>query len=103
MPKSEYQELIAFLGRKFDGVDTRFAQVDARLDQMATTEELQGQQAETREYIEAKFGETRRHFEVVAEGLRGQAPLLAGGTKRVWSGRSGYWLGSSEWSESWAR
>ena len=51
MPKSEYQELIAFLGRKFE-------EVDARLDQMATREER-----------ESQLAETRRHFEVVAERI----------------------------------
>ena len=61
MTNSEYQDLIAFLGRKFEEVDRRF-------DQTATKEELGAQQAET-----------RRHFDVVAEGLRGQMQLVAEG------------------------
>ena len=59
MTNTEYQELIEFLGGKFTEVDARFAQVDASLDQMSTKEELWTHQAEI-----------RRHFEVVAEGLR---------------------------------
>lgn len=61
MTNNEYQQLIEFLGRKF-------TEVDARLDPMATREELRAQQAET-----------RRHFELVAEGLRGPVQLLAEG------------------------
>ena len=50
MTNNEYQQLIEFLGR-----------VDTRLDRTATKDELREQQAET-----------RRHFEVVAEGLRAE-------------------------------
>jgi hypothetical protein len=65
VPNSEYQELIAFVGRKFE-------EVDARLDQMATKEELRTQQAET-----------RRHFEVVAERMQSQVRLVAEGIAEV--------------------
>ncbi len=61
MTNSEYQELVQFLGRKFEEVDRRF-------DETATKEELRAQQAET-----------RRHFEVVAEGMRGQLQQVAEG------------------------
>jgi len=65
MPNSEYQELIAFLGRKFE-------EVDPRLDQMAT-----------REARESQPCETRRHIEVVAERMQSQVPLVAEGIAEV--------------------
>jgi hypothetical protein len=55
MTNSEYQELVEFLGRKFSEVDARFESVDGRLV------------------------ETRRHFDVVAEGLRGDIRQVAEG------------------------
>jgi len=61
MGQDDLAPVIAFIGEKFD-------QVDRRLDQMATKEELRTQQAET-----------RRHFDVVAEGLRNQMQLVAEG------------------------
>ncbi len=57
--------LIAFIGEKFE-------QVDRRLDRMATKEEVGAQQAET-----------RRHFDVVAEGLRSQIQSVAEGVSEV--------------------
>ena len=65
MTNNEYQQLIEFLGRKF-------TEVDARLDQTDTKEELREQQAET-----------RRHFEVVAEGLRSEIRQVAEGVLNV--------------------
>ncbi len=65
MANEEYGELTEFLGRKFD-------QMDARLDQTATKEEVGAQQAET-----------RRHFDVVAEGLRDQIRTVAEGVAGV--------------------
>jgi len=70
MTNNEYQQLVEFLGRKF-------TEVDARLDQMATREELQGQQAET-----------RRHFEVVAEGLRADIRQVAEGHQFLVDGQA---------------
>ncbi len=79
MADSEHQQLIEFLNRRFtevdarfDAVDRRFTEVDARLDEMATKQELREQQAET-----------RRHFEVVAEGLRSEIRQVAEGVLSV--------------------
>ena len=68
MEQENLAPLIEFIGKKFDQVDQRFEAIDRRLEQVATKEEVRAQQAET-----------RRHFEVVAEGLRGQMQLLAEG------------------------
>lgn len=65
MTNHGYQQLMEFLGRKF-------TEVDARLDQMATKEELREQHAQT-----------RRHFEVVAEGLRSEIRQVAEGVLNV--------------------
>lgn len=88
MTDSEYQDLIAFLGRKFNEVDGGFESVDARLL------------------------ETRRHFEVVAEGLRADIRQVAeghqlpvGGQTRILVGtRCAHPCNGSEdgWSASWA-
>ncbi len=53
MSKAEYQELVAFLGRKFDEVDRGFEAVDV------------------------KIADTRRHFDVVAERMQSQVQLVA--------------------------
>lgn len=76
MTNGEYQELVLFLGRKFDETDQRFEGMDRRLDQMTTKEEMRAQHAET-----------RRHFEVVAEGLRGQVQLVAEGHQALVEGQ----------------
>ena len=65
MTNNEYQQLIEFLGR-----------VDTRLDRTATKDELREQQAET-----------RRHFEVVAEGLRAEIRQVAEGHQLLVSGQ----------------
>ena len=70
MTNDEHQQLIEFLGRKFEAVDTR-------LDQMATQEQLQAQQAET-----------RRHFEVVAEGMRADIRQVAEGHQFLVDGQA---------------
>ena len=72
MDEEELAPLIEFIGKKFDQVDQRFEGMDRRLDQMATKDEVRAQQAET-----------RRHFDVVAEGLRSQIQLVAEGVSAV--------------------
>lgn len=61
MTNDEYGQLIEFLGRKF-------TDVDARLDRVATKDEL-----------EAKLGETRRHMGVLVEAVRDDVRQLAEG------------------------
>ena len=72
MDEEELAPLIEFIGKKFDQVDQRLGGMDRRLDQMATKDEVRDQQAET-----------RRHFDVVAEGLRSQIQLFAEGVSAV--------------------
>jgi hypothetical protein len=68
MTNDEYGQLVEFLGRKFEEVDRRF-------DRTATRDELQAQQTET-----------RRHFDVVGEGLRSQMQLFAEGHQALVEG-----------------
>ena len=68
MDQENLAPLIEFIGEKFDRVDQRFEAIDRRFEEVATKGEVRAQQAET-----------RRHFDVVAEGLRGQMQLLAEG------------------------
>lgn len=76
MTNSEYQDLIAFLGRKFEGIDRR-------LDQTATKDQVQAQQAETRRHmgvlVEAVQGEVRQ----VAEGVANVDQRLEGVEERL--------------------
>jgi len=76
MTNGEYQELVQFLGRKFDETDQRFEGMDRRLDQMTTKEEMRAQHAET-----------RRHFDVVAEDLRSRMQLVAEGHQALVDGQ----------------
>ena len=58
---------------RFDGIDGRLTRVDGRLDGIdARFERLEG-------FIEAEGAKTRRHFEIVAEGLRTDIKVLADG------------------------
>jgi hypothetical protein len=68
MDQENLAPLIEFIGKKFDQVDQRFEVIDRRFEEVATKGEVRARQAET-----------RRHFDVVAEGLRGQMLLLAEG------------------------
>mgnify|MGYP001041988458 CR=1 FL=1 len=67
MTENEYQELIAFIGEKFE-------QVDRRLDQMATKEEVQ----ETRRHMGVLVEAVRDDVRQVAEGLAGTNQRLDG-------------------------
>lgn len=85
------QELREFLEQKFAGVDERLdargrrvEAADARLVELrayvdrgfeTTGAALNG----IRAYVDEKTQESRRHFEVVAEGLRGEIRLVAEG------------------------
>jgi len=59
MPNNEYQELIAFVDRKFDEVDQRFGA------------------------MEAKIEETRRHMGVLVEAVRHEVRQVAEGVANV--------------------
>ena len=69
------QELTEFLGRKFDGNDTRFDGIDARLDGIDVRFEgvdVRFEGIESRLARVEVLGErSQHHIELLAEGLRG--------------------------------
>ncbi len=64
MDQESLAPLIAFIGEKFE-------QVDRRLDQMATKEEVRAQQAEARRHMGVLVEAVRDDIRQVAEGLVG--------------------------------
>ena len=59
MTKSEYQDLVEFLGRKFDAIDRRFTGLEGRMDGLETRL--------TR--VEVLCEENRHQIQIVAEGV----------------------------------
>ncbi len=55
------------VGRRFEQVDQRFEQVDQRFERLEA--QIRAESAETRDYVDLKAHETRRHFDVVAEHI----------------------------------
>ena len=72
MGEESLAPLIEFIGKKFDQVDQRFEGIERRLDQMATKDEL-----------EAKLAETRRHMGVLVEAVQGEVRQVADGVANV--------------------
>ena len=62
---------------RFDRHDARFDQYDARFDGLEAL--IRRESPKTRDYVDLKAAETRRHFDVVAERLEGQIRLIAEG------------------------
>ena len=77
MEEESLAPLIEFIGKKFDQADQRFEAIDRRLDQVATKEEVRAEQAET-----------RRHFEVIAEGLKTDIRQVAEGHQFLVDGQA---------------
>ena len=61
----------------FEQVDQRFEQVDQRFERVEA--QIRAENAETREYVDLKAHETRRHFDVVAEHIEELFKPLADG------------------------
>ena len=79
-----FESLRQHVDQRFDGVDRRLdsldghaAGADRRFDR------LEAEFVDLRQHTEATNVETRRHFDVVAEGLRGDIRLLAEGFTRI--------------------
>jgi archaellum component FlaC len=64
------------IDRRFEQIDRRFEQVDRRLDGLDRHAVVVDQRLDR---LDETAVETRRHFHVVAEGLRGDIRLLAEG------------------------
>ena len=66
MTKSEYQELVEFLGARFDRIDRRFTAIDQRFD--AADERFEGIE-ERLSRAEILGEDTRHQVRIVAEGV----------------------------------
>ena len=82
--KQSVDRLASDMRDRFDQVDQRFGQVDQRFDQMDQRFErleaqIHAESAETRECVDLAAHETRRHFDVVAEGMEERFKSLADG------------------------
>ena len=64
---AQVDQRFAQVDRRFEQVDQRFEQVDWRFERLEA--QIRAESAETREYVDLKAHETRRHFDVVAEHI----------------------------------
>ena len=98
MTKSEYQDLVEFLGPKFDAISRQFEAIDGRFDAIDRRFDAIEQRL-TR--VEVTVEENRHHIQILAErigaldskmdrGFQAQAELIEGLDIRMgrWEGRS---------------
>lgn len=71
MSPSEYLEVIAFLGKRFDAIDHRFAAVDRRLD------ELRGEILGHFDELYRRFERLEQEYVAITQGLRRIEAALA--------------------------
>ena len=80
MTNNEYQELIAFLGRKFEEIDRRFDAVQAKLaEHDARFEQIDARFGEVLgqiEHLYARFERLEQEYQAILEGLRRIEALL---------------------------
>ena len=73
MTRSEYQELVEFLGPRFDRIDHRFEAIDRRFDAMDQRFDAMDQRFEGIEErltrVEVSLEENRHQTQVLAEGI----------------------------------
>jgi len=67
---------------KFDAIDSKFDKIDEKLDAIDSKFE------HIQQHIDVKAVENRRHFEVVAEGLRSDIQQIAEGHQVLWDGQN---------------
>lgn len=66
MTRSEYQELVEFLGKKFDAMDRRFDAIEGRLD---AVEARQGSVEKRLTRVEVSVEQNRHHIQLLAEAI----------------------------------
>jgi hypothetical protein len=85
MTRSEYQELVEFLGQRFDGVDRRFDAVEDRLTRVEVGVEGNRHQIQVlAEGLSSLDQKLERFREDTAEGFRAVRSEMAGGFASVW-------------------
>ena len=76
MSPAEYQELVEFLGKRFDRIDQQFEQVDQRFEQVDQRfDAVENRLAR----VEVKGEETRHHLQILAEGITAVRDLATRG------------------------
>ncbi len=75
--KQSVDRLASDMRDRFEQVDQRFEQVDGRFERLEA--QIRAESAETRDYVDLKAHETRRHFDVVAEHIEELLKPLADG------------------------
>ncbi len=74
------KETREFLTKQFETIDARFDKFDAKFEAIDTKfEKIDAKFDGMEQQIDAKAAENRRHFEVVAEGLRSDIQQIAEG------------------------
>ncbi len=71
-----------FLTEKFDSIDTKFEELGTKFD--SVDKKFEGLQ----QHVDEKAIENRRHFEVVAEGLRSDIQQVAEGHQVLLDGQN---------------
>ena len=90
------KETREFLAKQFESIDAKFDKIDARFNKIDEKFDKVDGQFETvdakfdgmQQHIETKAAENRRHFEVVAEGLRGEIQQIAEGHQVLLEGQT---------------
>lgn len=67
MVGNEYKELVDFLGKRFEKIDEQFENINNRLDNTATKDDLANLRRETGVLYE----DVQHKFDIVAEGMSG--------------------------------
>ena len=75
MAANEIGDLKQSVDRLASDMRDRFEQVDQRFERLEA--QIYAESAETREYVDLAEHETRRHFDVVAEGMEERFKSLA--------------------------
>ncbi|WP_447969988.1 hypothetical protein [Nitrospira sp. M1] len=76
------KETRKFLTEKFEALDTKFDKIDTKFDAIDSKFE------HIQQHIDVKAVENRRHFEVVAEGLRSDIQQIAEGHQVLLDGQN---------------
>jgi predicted nucleic acid-binding Zn-ribbon protein len=78
MTQSEYQQLVAFLGRQFEAVDQRFEAIDRRFEALEhRVERGFGEVLGHLEAIYARLERLEQEYHAIVQGLRRIEALLA--------------------------
>lgn len=76
------KETRSFLTEKFEAIDSKFDKIDEKFDAIDSKFE------HIQQHIDVKAVENRRHFEVVAEGLRSDIQQIAEGHQVLLDGQN---------------